>query len=1312
MPTVPVSQPPQPPPPRRRFWKWCKRLFFVFLFLLVVLVTFHRPIIRGLITWIGPQAAATLDLPLSWQVQGSLWGDFKFVNIETGGGEGHWLPVAKIGELSADYDWRLLKNKDFEHAVNRVTLHDVEAEVDLRKLPPGKEPGVPEPKAEKTGQMPPIVWPRTVDIKNVNATVTLADGGRVIIRGLTLQMGEGMPGIFECRELRREPGDLVLENVRADIIWEPRRITLQNLTLPKAVVMERLVVDLHGMWENQTSAAVELLAKLGAASFEMQATASGLLKPPLLVQAEVQARELRSEELQTLGLPMNVFFENGSLDLQAAGDPTAPIQMGGEMKMSLANLRTAGATVDAVSVAATVKDGLAKVQSVQVNRGENKVLVTAEATLPADIKDLAATPWTATLEATLPKATEFLDQPPPVQGSVVLKATAEGKGSTPLKAQGELNGESLAFQTYQLPQLHSLFSLEGKTVRLEIPGLELGTGNSIILNASMQMDEAMPAEATWQIRVTDPAILMQTTGLPPSPLPVKGVVETVGRATFNVKDLSAKNYDALVADLNTTINEAYYGEGHLQQLTLQSKVEKGEAVLESIALQFDEKNGINLSGKMSLQAPYLFEAKGDVGMEELTVLNAWLRTFAAPLMESGAITSQLDVTGQLQPWQSQGTVRLDASAVRTTAMPEPGNASLEAAFEGTRAELKKLEATLGPWRLAVKGTVNEKQAELTELKVWQNKTELLNGTVFAPFDLMKPEVTDGQPMQVSIVAKDLRLGEILAAAGIPDIPPSILNADIQVKGRLETAQGRVFVEVKDVKVPNAPKAFQPATLRSETTLENSRIKTLTTLMQPPLQTLTVEGDVPFNIPEVMKEPAKLQGTPLNISVKMPQSDLSFLRDYAPEMISSIPGRLKLDVEVKGTVGKPVIKGEVDLNISEIAWAKPDLPSVRNVRAIIRANDQQVTIQEVSAVLAGGRVKLDGTVDATDLKNPALNLTVMAREALVFRDPTTSARANGDITCRGTLQQSTVSGLVEIVRGRVFKEIDLLPVLKLPVDVPPVPVNTARSEAKLTLPPIIKDWLFNIHVRTRDPVLISGNLANGAVSADVHLGGTGAAPQLTGAANVDRLLLKLPFSVVKVTKGVITLRPDHPFDPDLDVRGESRMGSNDITLYIYGDSTSPQTRFTSTPPMSETNIITLLATGTTLDGSASELASEAATRAAFLFLSEFYRKTFNKKKVVREEPPKLNMTFNPSGADRGNDSVQATYDLSEKWRLTGRFTQTGRMKALLGYVLRFGEAAQAMDERTSSPLDTTSDISPTPVAVPSVQPPQPSSSVAP
>lgn len=301
----------------------------------------------------------------------------------------------------------------------------------------------------------------------------------------------------------------------------------------------------------------------------------------------------------------------------------------------------------------------------------------------------------------------------------------------------------------------------------------------------------------------------------------------------------------------------------------------------------------------------------------------------------------------------------------------------------------------------------------------------------------------------------------------------------------------------------------------------------------------------------------------------------------------------------------------------------------------------------------------------------------------MRNPTSTVRANVDVACTGTLKKASVRGAVEVVRGRIFQEVNLLPkvtgMIQQGEKLPPPPPSTTKVDQKLVLPPLLKDWTFDVKVKTHDPVVIAGNLMNGAISADIAVGGTGAKPQVTGSANVDRMVLRLPFSLLKITKGVVMMDPENPLTPKLDVRGESNVGSTDITLYVYGNIADPKTRFTSTPPLSEADIVTLLGTGMTLGGDNAQMASEAITRAAFVVIAETYRKIFHKKKTVSADPPKLHTTFNPSGADRTNDSVQAMYEITPKIRFTGRFTQSGRMKALLGYVLRFGKAARAMDD---------------------------------
>jgi autotransporter translocation and assembly factor TamB len=1249
-----------------------KRLFLTGFVLITLLALFHRPLILALLRWAGPKGAATQGLPLSWQLSGSLWHDLEIANLKTGGGEKHWLPRATIGKLSVNYDVRA----NLERIVKGVTLHDLDAEVDLRYLPASTEIEVKvEKPAQQKGKAPPLVWPNYLDLKNLNATVTLADGKRIAVRGLTLQVGEGMPGVFECRELRVEPDGPNFESLSAKIDWQPRLIVIRDFALPKDVVLDELRLDLKEFEAGKV--VTQVLAHLGAAKIKADAQVEGVFGEKVRVLADVQVSDLRATELQSLGLPNEVNFDGGKLAVHVEGDPLAPPQMKVTTNFEVANIRAAGAMIDKVELALAVADSKAELKTLRVTRGSNLVEVTGQAQLPEKIDEWPKTTWSALAKASIADVSQLLVKPPPVEGLVTLDAKAEGLGATPTKVTGSVNGESLAFENYRLPKLGTQFALDGKEARVDIPSLALGDGNEVTLKAMMMMQDEMPVKAEWSVVVTDPAKLIETTGLPKPEKSVAAKLDLQGKADFAVKDLSTGALEKLLANLTLKVSEGKFGDSVLPSIALEVQAKDGQARLTPCSIRFDDENHLELSADVGMKAPYAFETKGGITMPALARLNVLLKSVGAPEIKTGSLFSQLNARGELQPWKCEGKATLTATKVRPAMLPEPADLTLDATFAGTRADLKSLEAKLGLWKLSLAGVVDEKSANLSQLRLWQKDTLLMEGHASAPFDVMQASKADSVPVDVVLKATNLKVSEIAAATGMKDVPPGILNADIAIKGRLETLDGVVKLNLREVKVPKAPKAFGLATLDVDTTLRGDKMKFLVKLVQPPLQPLTVEAEMPLNVDAAVSNPKSLNDTPLKVAVRMAESDLGFLTEYAPDMIRSLPAKLKLNADVAGTVATPLIKAAVDLDVHEVSWAKADMPSVREVKVRLRVNDRLLSIEDVSLMMAGGRVKLGGTVDAKDTANPAMNLKVEAREALVFRDPTTSLRANADITCVGTLKQARVAGLVEAVRGRVFKEIDLMPVLKLPADVPPVPENTQRSSAKLELPPMLKDWTFDLRVKTRDPLLVSGNLANGAISADVLLGGTGSAPQLTGGANIDRLLLKLPFSLVKITKGVVTMNPQKPFDPGLDIRGESRIGSNDITLYIYGDSTNPKTRFTSTPPMSEADIVTLLGTGTTLSGSGSDLAAEAASRAAFLFISEFYRKTFNKKKVVREEPPRLHMTFNPSGADRSNDGVQAAYDLTDHWRVSARFTQTGRMKALLGWVLRFGKAAQAV-----------------------------------
>lgn len=1256
-------------PPKKRRWRtWLARLLLAGAALLALAAVFHAPLLRRGIAYAGPKLLEGAGIKLAWQVEGSVLKDLRLSQIEASGSV---VDRASIGELAAEYEaWQAVTTGNPD-VVRRVVLKRVDAVVDLRRLPAASASAPP--KAAGTGQPAPLVWPKVIDFEEVNFQITLADGRQLRVRGLTLQVGPGMPGILRCEECRLEPDGVRVAGVNARVAWGERELTVAGLALPFGAELKALRVDLRA-WE-QGRAAVALDAAMGPATLALSAVVNGLLGGALQAQAEVRVSDLDSRTLKPLNLPDGVAFGPVRLEMQAQGNPQQPASLTAAAQLRVPDVTAAGARLQAVTLDVEVKDGVARLRQARLVGGANEVTAEAEARLA---EDLLRSPWTAQVKARVADLAAVLTDPPPATGRLELLATASGVGATPTQAKAQIAGTELGWAGRRLPKLALEVALDGREATLRLPELQLGAGNTFQLEAAMTMDEAMPVTASWNLRVHDPAALLRTVRQPDLPQPLKARLEARGRAAFPVNAPLA-----VEADLALQLDEGRWGEAPLPGIRLQARAARGEAVIETCQVVVDADNRIDLKGRMGLAAPWPLQAGGEVTLPELTSLNTLLEALRLPKVQAGRLAAKLALQGQAQPWRSEGRVDLQAGEVRMDGLPEPVSMELRTAFTGATARIEALQAALGPWKLLARGEVDAAVAHLSELSFWQKERRLLSGHVRAPLDLMQAGAASATGLDVRLVAEALPVHEIAAAAGLSRVPEALVSSELVLGGRLDSAAMDLKLRLKDVKLPDAPKPLQPAQAEITAVLKDQRLRVEVALRQAPLQPLTLKAELPVALADLVRQPAAARSLPVQASLDLPESDLSVLREFAPQLLKSVPAKLRLQARVAGTLDAPRIDSQLVLDAPEIGFAGADLPSVRNVRVRLRSEDRRIVLEDLSALLAGGRVRLTGTLEAASLEQPRLDLRLEAREALVFRNPTSSLRANADLRCAGTLQAAHVSGQVETVRGRIFQEVNLLPnvmgVVRQGDPLPPPPPPTAKTNARLELPPLLKEWTFDVKVRTRDPVLLAGNLVNGAVSADLALGGTGAQPKLTGGANVDRLLLKLPFSLLKITKGVVTMNPENPLAPNLDVRGESRIGSHDITLYVYGDATQPKTRFTSTPPLSEADIVTLIGTGMTLGGDNAQMASEAMTRAAFLVLAETYRKVFNRKKTVSAEPPKLHMSFNPSGGDRANDSMQAMYELTPKLRVIGKFTQSGRMKALLGYVLRFGQAARAVEE---------------------------------
>jgi autotransporter translocation and assembly factor TamB len=331
-------------------------------------------------------------------------------------------------------------------------------------------------------------------------------------------------------------------------------------------------------------------------------------------------------------------------------------------------------------------------------------------------------------------------------------------------------------------------------------------------------------------------------------------------------------------------------------------------------------------------------------------------------------------------------------------------------------------------------------------------------------------------------------------------------------------------------------------------------------------------------------------------------------------------------------------------------------------------------------VGGGTFKLSGTVKVPTLKDPVFDLRATSREVLVKRDDSITVRADTDVTLNGPLSAASVGGTVFVTHSRFFKEIDILPIA-MPGKAKPAPKSARAMDTGVSFPaPPLRDWKFDLAIKTRpnDSFLIRGNLANGAAALDLKLGGTGLAPYLEGSVRVEEFKASLPFSNLSVSRGFIYFTKEAPFQPSLEIQADSQARDYLVHAYIYGKATDPQIQLSSEPPLQYSDIVSLLATGTTtseLTGNADVLASKAA----MLAVQQVYRKVFLKGKAPAVDKDK---TSNGSFVDRfqielgaldnrtGGQQVISRVRLTDQLYLIGDIGTEGGFTGRLKYLIRF------------------------------------------
>ncbi len=664
-------------------------------------------------------------------------------------------------------------------------------------------------------------------------------------------------------------------------------------------------------------------------------------------------------------------------------------------------------------------------------------------------------------------------------------------------------------------------------------------------------------------------------------------------------------------------------------------------------------------------------------------IEPWLTIVRVKVGGDVALTGTWNGSGDLKASKHRGTLAVGKGAWSREGMP-PLAASGEIAYDWPGGFVTKdLCLRANDQSITLDAKLADGYLDLANLSWLANKNSIAGGTARLPVpdDFAKWRDTlarDVRPLEVSIESKVLSLALLkdwVPAAEKLD-PRSTGRVVLKISGTYAKPAMDALLEAKELRSQEKPK-LPPAELKLTLIGRDGRLTLEGNASAPDFSPAVITAAMAFRPAEWAEDPALIAGEKLDARVDLPRIDISRFSSRIPS-VRKAGGFLTGYIVVAGEIGKPAIKGKIELTGGEFELKGARHPPVTGTSATVELDFDRITLKNLKATIAGGTLQGGGSMAiehgrAGVMKPGALDFRVTGNHLPLLRNDSLIVRANADLRLTGNWERASLSGTIGVVDSLFYRDIELLPI-GTPFTTPSVaalPQVDAPVRAPDSIPEPFRNWTLDVLARTDEPFLIRGNFATGRVDGNVRVGGTIGSPAPKGELKISDFRAALPFSTLTVRSGFLRFEPATGFDPVLEIRGTAEPRPYQVSVFVYGRASDPQMYLTSSPPLPENEIMTLLATGTTTSGLDNPQA--ASSRALQLLVEELRRGRFAVGKQLRPVLKVLDrVDFTLAEADpySSESFSTATIAITDRWFLSAGMGAEGDSRVLAIWRLTF------------------------------------------
>ncbi len=297
-------------------------------------------------------------------------------------------------------------------------------------------------------------------------------------------------------------------------------------------------------------------------------------------------------------------------------------------------------------------------------------------------------------------------------------------------------------------------------------------------------------------------------------------------------------------------------------------------------------------------------------------------------------------------------------------------------------------------------------------------------------------------------------------------------------------------------------------------------------------------------------------------------DLKLAHGFNPNILAYGPATFTVDVA--GSLARPQTSGRIELADAGVSLV--DLPNgLSHIQGTMVFAQDHVQIEKLTAHSGGGELNLGGFLAYRN--GLYFDLTATGKDVRLRYPPGVSSSADASLRYTGSAKSSLLSGDITLTRFGMNPRFDFGSFL----------AETKNTPSLSSLNPFLDNLRIDVHITSMPELRVETTLAKLSGDLDLRVRGTAARPAVMGRVNIAEGDVFFNGTKYRLERGDISFSNPLTIEPVVNIEMSARVQNYDITIGLHGTMASGKglsMTYRSDPPLSNTDIIALLAFGRT------------------------------------------------------------------------------------------------------------------------------------